>query len=208
MSPSDTLSPQVGVFGGTFDPPHWGHINLALSLMEAHQLQEVWFLPTSTNPHKKDRLHTSADHRLHMTELAVENVPNFFVRDVECQRGGISYTVDTLQELVDQEQQRPQPRQLRLLLGADAAHSLGQWRNPLKILQLAPPLIGHRPGTPIADIEKLPNELKSAILAGSTAIPIMDVSATRVRERLKNGLYCGHLVPAKILDYIEVHRLY
>ncbi len=195
----------VGFLGGSFDPPHLGHLNLALCLMEAHQLEEVWFCPTWMNPFRQEEKKASAIHRLNMTALAIADIPRFRLLDFECEKGDVSYTIDTLRHLVQQEQTRSHPRQIRLLLGADSAQSLHLWREPEAIVQIAPPLVGLRSGYSLSAI---PTPFLTLLEQGRTEIPQMDISSTAIRKRLGEGLYCGHLVPAKVMDYISTHALY
>ena len=196
--------------GGTYDPPHHGHIHLALSLAEAHKLDEVWICPAWTNPHKQGQDSQTARHRLAMTRLAFDAIPSFHVLDIECQRPSLSYTVDTLRILYNQEQQRLQPRQLFLLLGEDCAQSLPTWHHAESILDFATPLIGARssshPSTP--PLSKQSSLLSDAIQQGWTPIPLLDISSTALRQRLKEGQYCKHLIPPKVVDYIYMHELY
>ncbi len=197
------MTRQIGFFGGSFDPPHLGHINLALALMEVHDLEEVLFSPAWVSPFKNGHPSTSPDHRLKMTALSIENVPKLRLYDQECQHEDVSYTIDTLRILKKNES-----RTIRLILGTDTAQDFPSWREPDEIVRLAPPLIGCRPGTPkICPVEASPF-VQEALINGQTTIPIMDISSSQIRQRLKIGLYCGHLLPAKVLDYIYYHHLY
>lgn len=205
---TQTTTPQVGILGGTFDPPHFGHINLAMSLMEAHGLEEVWFCPAWSNPFKQGQKTSSCEHRLEMTRLAIEGIPQFRVVDIECSKQTVSYTVETLRDLVTLEKQRPQPRQLRLLLGADTAEQLAAWRAPEEIISLAPPIVGCRFGwTGLPNGTATP-ALLQAVQKGLTTIPLLDISSTDIRYRLSKRLYCGHLIHLKVVDYIWQHHLY
>ncbi|MDP1835901.1 MAG: nicotinate-nucleotide adenylyltransferase [Chlamydiales bacterium] len=199
---------QIGFLGGTFDPPHNGHLSLALSLMEAHGLEEVWFCPASTNPFKKDRLTTDPHHRLQMARLATQDIPQFHVLDVEHQREGVSYTIDTVRHLVAEESKKESPRQIRLLLGTDTAAELPLWREVKEIILLAPPLVGSRSGDfPVLSPEAS-EEIFEALEKGRTKIPLLDISSTEIRRRIRSRLFCGHLLPSKVVDYIYNHHLY
>lgn len=196
----------IGLLGGSFDPPHLGHINLAICLMEAHGLAEVWFCPAWTNPFKEGNAITAVDHRLRMTELAIEGIPQFHLLDFESRQNKLSFTIDTVRYLTHLEQSRPKPRKLHVLLGADAALSLPRWRDAEAIIELAPPLVGLRPGY-VFDSD-LPPLFRQALEQGRTDIPQMDISSTAIRRRLMDHLYCGHLLPAKVMDYISHNDLY
>ncbi len=166
---------KVGFFGGSFDPIHFGHIALALRLLEAHQLDEILFCPAFCSPFKLDRPPLAqAEHRLAMLKLALDH-PKFQICPLEIERGGPSYTIDTLRIL------KKEGTCFRLLLSEEAALYLDRWKDSEELVRLSPPLIGPRE---------------------------RDISSTDIRARLKKKLYCGHLIPAKALDYIYAHRLY
>ena len=163
----------IGFFGGSFDPIHFGHIALAIDLLEAHKLKKVLFCPAFCSPFKAGRPPiASPEHRLAMLKLALDH-PQFEITTLELDRRGPSYTIDTIHAL--------QLKGLRLLLSEEAAAHLDKWKEAQELVRLAPPLIGPR------------------------QIPI---SSTQIRDRLKKRLYCGHLVPAQVLKYIEIHGLY
>jgi nicotinate-nucleotide adenylyltransferase len=166
----------IGFFGGSFDPIHFGHIALAIQLMEAHKLDEVLFCPAFCSPFKMDTPPiASPQHRLAMLQLAIADVPQCKISTVEIDRQGCSYTIDTIRAL------QKEGLKLRLLLSDEAASHLNKWKETQELVKLAPPLVG-------------PREIQ--------------VSSTEIRERLKKKRYCGHLVPAKTLDYIQKHHLY
>lgn len=202
------VNKHVGLYGGTFDPIHFGHINLALEMMEYHQLDEVWFCPAHCNPHKVGTESSSSVHRLKMLELALEHLPSFGIVPNELQREGPSYTIDTLRELILEEQKEPYPSRFFLILGEDAVPGFFHWKEVNEIIRLAPPLVGKR----FVDESFLELEGESEILhalrKGETPTRVMDISATNIRERVLKGLYIGHLVPSKVVDYIYQNHLY
>ena len=162
-----------GFFGGSFDPIHFGHISLAIHLLETHKLEEILFCPAFCSPFKTSfPPKASPEHRLAMLRLALDH-PQFKITPIEIDRKGPSYTIDTIRSLKQSG--------LRLILSDEAAVGLDQWKETQELIRLAPPLIGPRN---------------------------IDISSTEVRERLKKRMYCGHLIPAKALDYIHKHRLY
>ncbi len=200
---------KVGLFGGTFDPIHMGHLNLAFELMEKKQLDQVWFIPVQLNPHKTAQdPPVSFDHRLAMTQLALEGIPYFFVKDVEKQRPPPSYTIHTLQAIVAEEALNPGPHQFYLLMGEDALPGFIRWHLPEEIVRLVPLLIGSRSGSWLYEIKDDSLAIWEAIQKGLTPTRLMDVSSTEIRQRFKQGLYCGHLVPASVLTYIQENQLY
>lgn len=165
----------VGFFGGSFDPIHFGHIALAVQLMETHKLDEILFCPAFCSPFKTASPPIATPlQRLAMLKAALE-LPQFNITTLELDRPGPSYTIDTLRSL-----QTPKAH-FRLLLSDEAAAHLDKWKETQELLRLAPPLISPR---------------------------IFPISSTDVRARLKKNLYCGHLIPAKSLEYIQKHRLY
>ena len=190
----------VGFFGGSFDPIHLGHLNLAMALMERGKLNEVWFCPACISPHKTEVLTTESKHRLKMVELAVSDISSFKVLDDEIMRSGPSYTFDTLESLTSQHPDI----QFRLLLGEDSLLEFDDWHRVKELVEMAPPLVGSRHG-----VNAFVSDLVRKILDNSMVrTPIIEISSTEIRERLMKGLYCGHLLPKKILDYIYQNRLY
>lgn len=191
---------KVGILGGTFDPIHFGHINLALEMKERHHLDQIWLIPAKVNPFKLEKKLQPMEHRRKMVELAIEELSDFFLYDVESQREGPSFTIDTLKQL---KENHPKA-QLRLILSDETAEHFDRWLHPEEICKIAPPLIGTRhfqgENTPI--FKGISNT------EGWTPIRILNISATDIRDRLKSGLYCGHLLPKKVLDYIYSHKLY
>ncbi len=192
---------KIGFFGGSFDPPHFGHLNLAISLAEQHHLDSVLFCPVNQSPFKEHEPIASAEHRIAMTLLGIQGLPAFELCKLEIERGGISYTIDTLRALKKEYKQD----ELYLLLSEEAIDSFGRWKEADEIICLAKPLIGTR-GMASRQIPDTP--LQATLLSGLTPTPFMEISSTKVRDRLKRKLPCLHLVPANILDYIRRHRLY
>lgn len=209
---NETKKTKIGLYGGSFDPIHYGHLNLAVELMEHCKLDEVWFIPAKQNPHKNSEQTISAEHRLRMCELALELIPQFSVHRNELCREGVSYTIDTVLELMATHckgiEHTPQ---FYLLLGADAIATFTKWHRVIDLVELIPVLIGDR--------GDLPNNWESnfafedqaiidAIKSGLVKTRQMEISSTDIRERIAGKKYCGHLVPEKALDYIYANGLY
>lgn len=190
----------IGFYGGTFDPVHFGHLNMAVEMLEKQGLEEIWFCPARTNPFKLGQEAASIEHRMHMVDLAIHDVPQFKILDIESKREGPSYTVSTLRKIIDKS------REFRLLLSEETAEEFCQWRESEEIINLAPPLVGSR-GAELHNLEGSPQVI-DALKRGWVSTRVMDISSTEIRERLRKGLYCGHLVPEKILDYIYKNHLY
>ena len=194
------MTKAVGFFGGTFDPIHWGHLHLAMNLMERGKLNEVWFCPAYISPHKTEILTAESKHRFKMVELAVSDITSFKVLDDEIKRPGPSYTFDTLKYLTSQH---PDVK-FHLLLGEDSLSKFNDWHRVEELVEMAPPMIGSRHG-----INAFASDLVRKIIdTGTIRTPIIEISSTEIRERLMKGLYCGHLIPKKVLDYIYQNRLY
>lgn len=193
----------MGIYGGTFNPIHFGHLHLALELMERRGLNGVWFCPAHVNPLRLDEQLVASKHRLNMAELAIADIRQFRVLDIDCRREGPSYTIDTVRALA-----ALYPYQWRLILGSDALETFARWREPEAIVRVAPPLVGQRNRYVSLEEPSGSAEIVNALQSGRVPMPVLEISSTMVRERLRQGLYCGHLVPAKVLDYIYKHHLY
>lgn len=204
------IKKRIGFYGGTFDPIHFGHLNLAIEMMERHALDEIWFCPAGFNPHKQDQLPTiSTKHRMEMLKLAIQDIPQFHLLDHEVQKEGPSYTIDTLQTLIEESRKAPpKSLQLYLILGEDAIPGFFHWKQPDEIVKLVPLLIGRRASSNFSPELKGDPLICEAIHKGLTSNRIIEVSSTELRKRLTERRYCGHLVPAKVLDYIYAHDLY
>jgi nicotinate-nucleotide adenylyltransferase len=199
---------KVGFYGGSFDPVHFGHVSLAIDMMEAHHLDEIWFCPAQVNPHKQEDQPLASHHRLAMLEIALREIPHFKILEMEIKRKGPSYTLDTLRELIEQEKKNQIPKEFSLILGDDSIPHFFQWHQPKEIVRLVPLLIGRRNFQDITPLLKGDPEICAAIRKGFTRTRIMEISATDIRQRIYNGLYVGHLLPAKVIDYIYEHHLY
>ncbi len=190
---------RIGVFGGTFDPPHVGHLLLASDAREALRLDNLIFVPAATQPFK---IHAppvaSPLDRLEMVRLAVADDANYTVDDTEIGRKGLSFTVDTLEHL----SKRHPGAGLFLLLGEDALAGLEQWRNPGRIRELATLAVMRRSGREGAPV--------APIAAGVTAVSTrrVDVSSTEIRDRLRAGKSIKGFVPESVERFIEARGLY
>lgn len=189
---------RVGFFGGSFDPIHFGHLNLAVELSERHRLDEILFCPANISPFKKGRPpQASGKERLSMLSHALEEFPRFKPLSLEVNREGPSYTVETLEEL------KKEGEELFFLLSSDVAADFHLWKEPKKILEIARPLVGG--DSPSSVIE---SPFSQEFMGAFTPIRRFDISSTEVRRRLQEKLCVAHMVPLKALDYIREHRLY
>ncbi|MGN6167586.1 MAG: nicotinate-nucleotide adenylyltransferase [Solirubrobacteraceae bacterium] len=195
---------RIGILGGTFNPPHLGHLVCA---QEAHlqlQLDEVLLIPTHSPPHKLLRDDPGPGHRLELCRLAVGGDERFAVSDLEVRRDAPSYTVDTLQEL----HAIVQDSDLYLILGGDIATGLSQWREPERVLALSTLAVVDREGTPRAAIEAALDHLYGGERAHFFTMPQIAISSTLVRRRLQCRQPVRYLVPDAVIDYIDRHQLY
>ena len=190
---------RIGVFGGTFDPPHVGHLLVASDAREALKLDRLIFVPTGAQPFKVDRPPVaSGQDRVEMLRLAVADDANYVVDDAEINRKGLSFTVDTLEHLTG----RHAGSQLFFLLGQDSLAGFPQWRNPERILELATLAVVTRSGSPDAGAGR---NAEGIIMVSTRRI---DVSSTEVRERLRGGKSIKGFVPESVERFIDVRGLY
>jgi nicotinate-nucleotide adenylyltransferase len=187
---------RIGVFGGTFDPPHLGHLVVASDACEALGLGRVLWIPSAVPPHKLGTVKASAEARLEMVRAAVEGDSRFEADDVELRREGPSYTVDTLRELAA----RHPGDELVLLIGADNLREIPGWREPDEILRLARVAVLSRDGAGVPPDAPIP--------ATSVAVTRVDVSATEVRRRAAAGETIRYLVPDAVRALVERRGLY
>ncbi len=197
-----------GLFGGSFDPVHVGHVQLA-ELAAAHaRLDMVDFVPAARQPFKQHGPRADDQHRLAMLALALAEHPRLEVCDIEIARGGVSYTVDTLREL----HRRHPEDELFFLMGADALRDLPQWREPREILRLALPLVVARVGEPAPDWRLLAPLVDAArldeIRRGMIAETVAHVSSSEIRLRLAAGESVERMLAPAVADYIRQHALY
>ncbi len=193
---------RIGIFGGTFDPPHNGHLALAQACMKELELDEVLFVPAAQNPLKATGPRASAHDRLAMLGLMVAAVDNMGILDIELQKGGRSYTVDTLGDL-----QMVQPADYWFLLGADALKGLASWKNPEKLLRLCRLGVVLRPSQADADVvARFSEPYRDRV--DLVRMPPVDVSSTELRNRLAQGKSIAPYVPQAVLAYIEEKGLY
>jgi len=193
----------IGILGGTFDPVHNGHIAAARQLLGVADVDQVWLMPNATPPHRTAAPVAPAEDRMRMVEVAVAGYDGLVASRVEVDRGGTSYTFDTIRELA-----REYPGQrFTLLIGSDAALQIRSWHNADALLDEASFVIFNRPETALA-----PQTLHELGFAPArTRIVHLDtppIAAHQVRDRLARGAPIGDLVPAGVADYIRVHELY
>jgi nicotinate-nucleotide adenylyltransferase len=188
---------RIGIFGGTFDPPHRGHIAIAEKAMKQFLLNKIYFVPAYLPPHKLNRNFVTAKQRLSMARLAVKGHKNFRVSTVELERRGISYTIDTLKAF----RHRFPDADLVLIIGADNLEQFQLWKSPQKILQLAALAVYKRRGYNRSLKNK---DIPFQPIKGR----LYRISSTEVRKKLGNKSSVSKLLPEPIERYIKRHSLY
>jgi nicotinate-nucleotide adenylyltransferase len=199
---------RIGIFGGTFDPVHLGHLIMAEQCREQAELDQVWFVPAARPPHKLDRPLTRFEQRVEMIALAIAGQPSFRINELEMHRAGPSYTADTLEEL-----RRVHPAsESWLVLGSDTIVDLPTWRDPARVLASAGLIVSGRPGhavPPAEDVRKmlrLPEDSPLRYLAIDS--PLIDISSRDLRHRVGQGRSIRYLVPRAVECYINEKKLY
>ncbi len=209
----------VGVFGGTFDPVHFGHLRPALECLEQLSLQRLHLVPSAVPPHRETP-YATAQQRLTMLQLAVKGQPGFVVDEREIRRSGPSFMVDTLASLREEVGETP----LCLILGVDAFLGLPGWHQWQQLLELAHIVVAHRPGWSLQDLH-MPQPLQQMVegrwLTDASALRTqqaggvllqgvtqLDISATDIRARIVAGKSANFLLPAKVWQYIQSQDLY
>jgi nicotinate-nucleotide adenylyltransferase len=196
---------RLGILGGTFDPPHIGHLWLATVAADELDLGKVLLVPAASPPHKRRRSISHAADRVLMTRLAAANDPRLDVSLVELEREGPSYTVDTLADLG----QRHPEADLVLILAADSLAQIDTWREPDRLLELASWAVGPRPGTPLPSRAELVARWgRSASRIHLLGGPSLDVSGTLIRRRVAAGRAIRYLVPRAVEELIVNRGLY
>ncbi len=200
---------RLGIFGGTFDPIHVGHLVLAEQCREQCRLDEVWFVPAALPPHKRDAVISPAKTRCEMIEFAISGNPQFKLSRIELDRTGPSYTVTTLEQLHAEDS----ARELFLLVGADSIRDLPTWYQPQRIMELATIVAVNRGRDSLAAIESQQPVIQP--LAGIAPervsfmqMPGIEISATDIRRRVSEGRSIRYLVPRAVEAYIREHGVY
>ncbi|MDQ1144963.1 nicotinate-nucleotide adenylyltransferase [Bacillus sp. SORGH_AS 510] len=185
---------KVGILGGTFDPPHYGHLMIANEVLSVLQLDEIWFMPNQEPPHKKKTSTVKNEDRLRMLELATQGNNAFKIETIELERKGPSYTIDTMKMI----NAKYPNHQFFFIIGADMIEYLPKWQQIDELIKLVQFVGVHRPS--------YSHETNYPVLY--VEVPGMDVSSSMIRERFKNGKTIRYLLPDVVIDYIEENHLY
>jgi nicotinate-nucleotide adenylyltransferase len=201
----------VGILGGTFNPPHLGHLAVARGALEQLGFDRVVLMPANMPAHKHAEEDPGPEHRLRMTRLLVHGARALSVCPLEIERGGLSYTVDTLDAIHASDPDAA----LTFIVGADTASTLGAWREPAKLLELADLAVAARPGSARDDVLEIVAGVGKDIAGGSPTrkvrfleMPMIDISSSEARRRAASGRPIEDLVGPEVARYIAGHGLY
>lgn len=189
------------LFGGTFDPPHFGHLIVAQTIFEAEHFDKIVFVPAHIPPHKKERKISSVALRLEMLKIATMDNPNFEISDIELKRGGISYSLETIHSY--KEQTGLDREDLYYLIGSDSLKQFQTWQNPKAILEECQLIVAIRPGFRPSDI---PNWILAKVQFAN--IPRIEISSTQIRARWVEDKTIRYMVTQPVWTYINKHNLY
>lgn len=185
---------KIGILGGTFDPPHHGHLLIANEVLFTLKLDVIWFMPNQEPPHKKKSAFIKNEDRLRMIQLAIEGNERFKLQTIELERKGPSFTVDTMKMIKSQYKDD----EFFFIIGADMIEYLPKWHHVDELVKLVQFVGVERP--------KYSHVTKYPIVY--VDVPGMEVSSSVIRERLKNGKTVRYLVPDSVIDYIKENHLY
>ena len=189
------------LFGGTFDPPHFGHLIVAQTIFEAEHFDKIVFVPAHIPPHKMERKISSVSLRLDMLKMATMDNPNFEISDIELKRGGISYSLETIQTY--KEQTGLGGEDLYYLIGSDSLKQFQEWQNPKAILEECQLIVAIRPGFRPSDI---PNWILAKVQFAN--IPRIEISSTQIRARWVKDKTIRYMVTQPVWTFINKHNLY
>ena len=192
---------KVCLFGGTFDPPHLGHLIVAQTIFEAENFDQIVFVPAYQPPHKNGMKISPVDQRLEMLNIAIKENPNFIISDLEIERKGLSYSIDTIMEY--KKQNNLSSSELFYLMGSDSLRQFNKWKNPKLIIDESRVIVAISPGFRPSDI---PNWILAKIQFAS--IPRIEISSTTIRERWVNDKTIRYMVTESVWQYINKNKLY
>jgi len=199
---------RLGIFGGSFDPVHLGHLLLADCCLAQTELDEVWFVPIAHQPLKPAGPQASNEHRLAMLQHACAPRSMFKIKTIELDRGGVSYSIDTLEAIRNEHPDA----ELFFLMGADSLADLPKWHRPTDICRLATPLVVHRAEALEPDFEMLrplfSTDRLDEIRQHLVEMPPTPISSSKIRTLIAKGGDWQQYVPSKVAEYIFEHQLY
>jgi nicotinate-nucleotide adenylyltransferase len=189
------------LFGGTFDPPHFGHLIVAQTIFEAEHFDRIVFVPAYIPPHKLDVKISPVDARIKMLKIATKDNPNFIISDNEIRRGGISYSLETI--LSYKEETKIETKDLFYLIGSDSLKQFQTWKNPKEILKECKLIVAIRPGFRPSDI---PNWILARIQFAN--IPRIEISSTQIRRRWLENKTIRYMVTQPVWQFINENKIY
>ncbi len=199
---------RVGIFGGTFDPVHLGHLILAEQCREQGRLDQVWFVPAPRPPQKQGQPLTRFEQRVEMIHLAIAGQPAFRVEEIEKERSGPSFTVDTVTEL----RRRHPTDEFHLLVGSDTLAEIHTWYEPVRLLELVGLLVMTRPGFPTRSVEQVRTALhlpeSAAVRLQVVDSPLIDIASRDLRTCASSGRTLRYLLPRAVEVYVTEKFLY
>ena len=189
------------IFGGTFDPPHIGHLLIAQTIIESENFERLIFVPANISPAKKGKIISSSKKRLDMLNMALTSNENFEISDFEISKGDVSYTIDTIVEFANTL--NLDKKDLYFLMGSDTLGGFHNWKDPKKIMSLCNIIVAIRPGF-------IPSDIPQWILdeVHFANIPQFEISSTNIRARWRNGKTIRYMVPKEVWEYINENGLY
>ena len=197
---------RIGIFGGSFDPIHFGHLILAEHCREQASLEQVWFMPCALGPQKPAGAHGTVRQRTEMIELALSGHESFVLSKLEIERGEVSYTVDTLKQI---KETNPDD-ELFLMMGDDSLESFPSWRDPKMICELATPLVANRPGSGEVDLSVLKQFVSDERFQEFEKLkiisPRIEISSSEIRKKVEAGQSIRFLMPRSVEKYIETQN--
>ena len=189
------------LFGGTFDPPHFGHLIVAQTIFEAEHFDRIVFVPAHTPPHKIDAKISPVDARIKMLKIATKDNPNFIISDNEIKRGGISFSIDTI--LSYKEETKTETKNLFYLIGSDSLKQFESWKEPKRILDECRLIVAIRPGFRPSDI---PNWILARVQFAN--IPRIEISSTQIRQRWLEDKTIRYMVTQPVWEFINKNKIY
>ena len=198
---------KIGIFGGTFDPIHMGHLILAEQCRDQAKLDQVWFMPAAHPPHKMDRGLSRFEQRCEMIELAIAGHPAFRVERLEKELPPPSYTANTLTEL----RSRHPADEFFLLMGSDGLPDLPMWYEPRRVIEQAGLVVVPRPGVMLWTLDRLATALgmeASGVRLRFVACPMIEIASRELRRAIADGMSIRYLVPRAVEEYIRDRKLY
>ena len=192
---------KICLFGGTFDPLHLGHLLIAQTVCEAENFDKVIFVPALNPPHKNGKVISSIKNRMEMLESAIADNPKFEISNIEIQRGGTSYSIDTVTQF--KSEYNISRQNLFFLIGSDTLKHFDKWKQPMDIVKEVMVLVAVRPGFRLSSI---PNWILHNIQFAN--IPRFEISSTNIRKRWKENMTIRYMVPLSVWEIINKYNLY